>query len=217
MILSFPISVWGASTAGQPTVLSILIWLWWTSSSSSSSFWLRIGKDVSPWTLSHKFWVHRLPEQIHKKVSSWSLLENVRQKWNSFAFSDENGLLAKISGSSPHFRDAALMAGIGSSRTQLLRHVSALNYGWMEPRLRFELDCCKCLDKKAVRLGGGVGIIRGWLHDYLSPSKLFWASAGKKWRRWLVACHWLLSLTVKLTGTTISKYKSFSCRFADTR
>ena len=152
-----------------------------------------------------------------KKVSWWSLLENVRQKWNSFAFSDENGLLAKISRSSPHFRDAALMAGIGSSRTQLLRHVSALNYGWMEPRLRFELDCCKCLDKKAVRLGGGVGIIRGWLHDYLSPSKLFWASAGKKWRRWLVACHWLLSLTVKLTGTTISKYKSFSCRFADTR
>ena len=38
-------------------------------------------------------------------------------------------------------RDAALMAGIGSSRTQPLRHVSALNYGWMEPRLRFELNC----------------------------------------------------------------------------
>ena len=29
-------------------------------------------------------------------------------------------------------RDAALMAGIGSSRTQPLRHVSALNYGWGE-------------------------------------------------------------------------------------
>ena len=58
-------------------------------------------------------------------------------------------------------RDAALMAGIGSSRTQPLRHVSALNYGWMEPRLRFELDCCKCLDKKAVCLVGDGGIIRG--------------------------------------------------------
>ena len=32
----------------------------------------------------------------------------------------------------------------------------------------------------------------------------------KKWRQWLVACHWLFSLVVKLTKNTISKYKSLS-------